>query len=494
MPYYNEIFSTDGQVRPHYEKIFNHWKKLAPKRRNELHTRSKILFSGDYAQDSLPRILIQSEFKILSQGVEQRAQAILAFLQDYCTKGSKWNRIMPAHTLHTMIERHHMTNTLRKLRPEQIAFPYGPDIIRNRAGQWRVVEDSAGILGGMGDLVKSHKILYQMIPKFRNILKVESRGVHDPLEYYARLARYYCEKAAANGGIPLLYLQPYDVEPDQETRRLAQIFSNLGIKSITTSNHLRKLEVKEGRNKGIFLKSAKKNERVGALILRAWPEGLDHSGFRFDLGKLWDSKNGDYLNELTLNFARAIRPLEMPSLTDALRAGHTWTNFSPGVQFVNDKVFGLYVDTMIRRYLKQTPIIESIRAKSVATRTQRFGWRLDSTVIRNLRRSPERYVIKQVDEDGGSGVWIGQKESKRSLSGIIEKLRDAPQKFIVQDFEHLSVLDNRIVDLRIHAHVDAEQIIVSNTPWGRANWIHANGKVNISSNGFTSPVVVLREV
>ncbi len=69
----------------------------------------------------------------------------------------------------------------------------------------------------------------------------------------------------------------------------------------------------------------------------------------------------------------------------------------------------------------------------------------------------------------------------------------SPEKYIVQEFEHLSVLDNRIVDLRIHAHVDCEEIIVSNTPWGRANWMHGNGKVNIGSGGFASPVLVVNE-
>jgi uncharacterized circularly permuted ATP-grasp superfamily protein len=93
---------------------------------------------------------------------------------------------------------------------------------------------------------------------------------------------------------------------------------------------------------------------------------------------------------------------------------------------------------------------------------------------------------------GGSGVWIGQKESRKSLNKIVEKLWSEPERYIVQQFEHLSVLDDRIVDLRIHAHVDSEQIIVSNTPWGRANWLRSNGKVNIGSDGFCSPVVVVR--
>ena len=84
------------------------------------------------------------------------------------------------------------------------------------------------------------------------------------------------------------------------------------------------------------------------------------------------------------------------------------------------------------------------------------------------------------------------KESKESLTDLLESLRREPERYIVQEFEHLSVLDDRIVDLRIHAHIDSDRIIISNTPWGRANWIHGDGKVNIGSNGFTSPVVVLK--
>lgn len=489
MPYFNEIYSTDGQVRPHYAGVLTHWRSIAPKARRALHTRSKQLFWGDYAQDPLPRVLTQSEFEFLSRGVEQRARAILAFLQDYSTRGTRWSRIMPAHTLNSIIARHHTGNALKKIKPDQIAFPYGPDIIRNRAGQWRVVEDSAGLLGGMGDLLHSHKILYRQVPQFRNILANASNGVNDPLEFFGHLAQHFSSKAAQNAGIPLLYLRAYGDEPDQETRRLARAFEHFGIESTTSSSHLKKILIQGGKEPGIFLKTAGKTRRIGALILRDGPEQFDARRLRVQLKKIRSTKDGLCHNERTLRF---FRTLMAPPLEAALLNGHAWTNFSPGVQFVNDKTFGLYVDTMIRRFLKEAPLLESIPARPVAVRTQSRGWRLDRSVLTTLRRDKDRFVVKQVDDDGGTGVWIGHKESKSSLEQLIEKLRKEPEKYIIQDFEHLSVLDNRIVDLRLHAHVDYDQIIVSNTPWGRANWINGNGKVNIGSNGFTSPVVVMR--
>ena len=97
------------------------------------------------------------------------------------------------------------------------------------------------------------------------------------------------------------------------------------------------------------------------------------------------------------------------------------------------------------------------------------------------------------DEDGGSGVWIGRKLTRNALSRVVERVRETPGRFILQEFEHLSVLENRIVDLRIHAHVDCERVIVSKTPWGRAKWLGGDGKVNIGAGGFASPVVVVRD-
>ncbi|MEK6626286.1 MAG: circularly permuted type 2 ATP-grasp protein, partial [Bdellovibrionota bacterium] len=306
MTYYNELFNTDGQVRPHYAEVLNYWKSLPPKDRRALHVRSKRLFAGDYAQDPLPRLLTQDEFQFLSRGVEQRARAILAFLRDYCVKGSRWNRIMPASTLHTMIARHHMGNLLRKINPDQLAFPYGPDIIRDQAGRWRVVEDSAGFIGGIGDLLHGQKILNKLMPGLRDLLPSTSDGVNDPQEFFSMLARHFSQKAAQNDGIPLLYLRPYKDESDQETRRLAQTFAQFGIESTTSTNHLRKIEIREGKDAGIFLKSAGRTQRIGALIFHAGPEQLDNRALRIQMTKLRDPKNRIYMNEIVQAFIRAL--------------------------------------------------------------------------------------------------------------------------------------------------------------------------------------------
>ena len=191
MTYYDEIFTKDGAIRPHYARIYDLWSSIPAKERRALHEKSKPLFSGDYFQDPLPRILTREEIRELRAGVHQRARAILAFLRDYCTRGKRWRRVMSEATLLAVIERHHPENILRKIDPDLLAFPYGPDIIRDLHGRWRIVEDSAGVIGGLGDLARSRDILYRLMPGLRAILK-EDAG--DPLEYLEQLARYFYER------------------------------------------------------------------------------------------------------------------------------------------------------------------------------------------------------------------------------------------------------------------------------------------------------------
>ena len=474
--YYNEIFGAKGAVRPHYAEIYAHWETLSKSQRQSLQQHSLQHHSGDYAQDPLPRILTSAEAFSLRAGTEQRARAILAFLFDYSIKGHRWRKVMPAYIIKSIIARHHSTNFLAELNPETIAFPYGPDIIRDRFGEWRVVEDSGGYIGGMGDLLRNRKTLFKLVPEFRSSL----RKIDDPNDFFKELADYYKIRAARNNGIALLFLSDFENEPDQETRNLAQKFNRLGIEVTNYSNRRKKLITEKNE---IFLVTPQKKQKVGALILRAPPEHLEMQSLRILLQQY---RNGNYKD---MNFREEF---SYHSFKNIIKDGTLWTNFSPGVQFVNDKIFGLYIDSMIRHFLHEDPILKTISAKPFGLRQSAGNWKINQKLLRTVRQDMDRFVIKKVDIDGGEGVWIGPKESKRTLEELIPKVRLNPEKYIVQDFEHLSVLENKIVDLRMHAHVDHEKIIVSNTPWGRANWIKGDGKVNISTNGFTSPVVVLK--
>lgn len=481
--YFDEITGPDGKVRDHYAEVYRQWRSMPERARISLHRDSARLYAGDYRQDPFPRILTESELQFLRRGVDQRARAIFAFIQSYCSRDNRWKRVMPVKRFEAILSRHDNEETLSKLQPDNATFPFGPDLIRDCQGGWKVVEDSAGILGGIGDLIEGRKILFRQVPGFRDTLSCSD----DPRDFFRELAQYFSSKAAGKGGIPLLYLRAYRDEPDQETRRLAKIFQSFGIETVTATHPAKRLIVEEG---GVFLQSRGSKIRIGALIFHASPEQHDARAAQLLLRR-YQAKN---TIRTRLNFSADLaQALLAPPIQRAILNGVVWSNFSPGLHFVNDKAFGLNVDAMIRVLLQERPILESISATSAALQLRNGSWRLDRKVLARLRKDRRRYVVKIADEDGGGGVWIGQKEDRNSLERLILRMRCTPANFIIQEFEHLSVLENRIVDLRIHAHVDCERIIVSSTPWGRANWLRGNGKVNIGSGGFASPVVVVRD-
>lgn len=413
--WFDEIYDSNGRIREHYKSVYTQWKSIPSLEKRKFRGLSKNLFSGDYPLDSLIRVLTYSELSLLQKGVTQWAKAIRAFLFDYYYRNNRWK-----------------------------------NIIRDRNGKWRIVEDSAGMLGGIGDLLPIRKIIRKLIPGYQTVL----RSSNHLKDFFCCLIYHFQKIASLNKGIPLLYLRPFKHERDHETQRLASIFKSLGCEVITSDN-FRKILLIE--NDKIFLETFRKKERVGYLIFHSDPEQMDRhysiATFRWLLFKK------------IIPYQILKRPFKCV-LQRALCKNQIRTNFSPGVQFVNDKVFGLFVDSLIHFYLKESPILESIPAKSLTYRSQVGGWRLDKSALKNIIRQKDNFVIKRVDEDGGIGVWIGQKHSRREFNKLQGMILKEPEKYIVQQFEHLSVLENRIVDLRIHTHVDMERIITSNTPWG----------------------------
>lgn len=472
---YNEIYDANGQVRKHYRKIYEYWQTLPKAHVKNLFTMSKSLLADDYHVDPLPRLLTRDDQQFLRRGVKQRAGAIRAFLVEYYQKKRRWEKIIPPNILEQILRRHNSQHFLGKLDHRSLAFPFGPDIMRDRAGQWRIVEDSAGCLGGFGDMIAIRKTLHKLVPEYKRALK---NSFH-PGDFFSRLASHYRDIAGARGGTAIMLLPDFEKGDDHEIQRLGKIFEGYGVDVITMSERRKKICFKDD---GVFLKRRNgSKKKIGYVAFYSSPESAELNWLFFILL----AKKG------LLEENQALDHYIGKSLTSALLAGHAATNFSPGTRFINDKMFGTYVDSLIEFYLKESPILSSLPSQPMAYFSRNGKWRADQSLLRKVVREKDKYVIKKVDEDGGSCVWIGCKHTRVGFEKIVRVVADEPEVYICQQYEPMSMLEDRIVDLRIHTHVDLERIIVNKTPWGRANWESGDGKVNLSAHGFVSPVVVL---
>jgi uncharacterized circularly permuted ATP-grasp superfamily protein len=470
--WFDEIRDVRGNVRPHYQALSQCWQSLNRSQVAKMFQTSREMFAGDYPQDPLPRVITANEFFVLRTGVEQRGRAIRKFLIDYYSGGRRWKRVFHPKVLRSILSRNHRVNVKGELKLNAIAFPFGPDIIRDQQGQWRIIEDSAGCLGGFGDLITGRKILLKTVPNYRQIFEDAS----EPKHFFRELAAYYKCRAKEHDGVAVFY--PYGDNSDHEEERIAKIFRDDGILTVHQASG-DDLSLRFQSKKVYLYRRGKKIDRVGYIVLRASPENMNLVHLLHALNKL---RNRDI---------RKSKIEHMNSLFTSMLSGTIATNFSPGTRFINDKMFGIYVDAIIENYLGESPILTSIPAHSLTILSATGRWRVDERKLTRSIQHKDDYVFKRVDQDGGDGVWIGHKQTKSEIAKLADAIRAEPEKYIYQEFEHLSVLQDRIVDLRIHAHVDADRIIISNTPWGRANWLQGDGKVNLGSNGFTSPVVVV---
>ena len=531
IPFYNEIFDESGKVRPQYEKVYEVYKTLTPGRTKEYSRKSVELFLGDQALDSIPRVLTESEMAELQKGVRQRGTALRLFLEDYYSGGKKWQKIIPPKILERIIDRSGESAYAGLIDPKKISFPYGPDIVRDHEGVWRVLEDNPGNIGGPGDIIKGREILLGEIPEYRKALDIRD----NPERFFKNLISRYKTADGKEIGKIVLYTLPLNELADKEDIRIRQIFEKHGVECVFPGNKRKRLHVTANgvylekrtstglkREKVSFvimnsdhkhldwshpatreaalleeasdhvvsyrsLKMIKKRDRKQILLIEAAMKPDQATG-KVDVVKLEAAINGSrWRNEYSIGVGK-----RAPGLIQAILDGKVNTNYMPGLDFIGDKEFNAYVDDLVRLYTGEEPILKNIPSQSFALKNAVGEDVLDNKFFDHVFKNKDRYVVKVVDGRGGEGIWVGPKVSQTEFDKAKAEIIKEPWRFRAQEFRHLSVLDDRIVDLRLISHVDDSGVLISETPWGRAISMHGDGKVNVSSNGFESPVVVVR--
>lgn len=525
-PGYDEIFDSNGQVRAQYEGFYSVWSRMTKKQRQSYLKTSRQAFEGDNALAELPRVLTGAEYdQVIKPGVEQRAKALRAFLQDHYSGRRTYEKagVVPADVLRRIISRGYELGYDQAVKPEHIWFLYGPDIIRDERGQFRVIEDNPGFIGGLGDL----RLAYEESLKLyrQDSAKAPYRS---PEEFYKSLAAKYQAEAAKYGGKAVVYMiPPY---PDKEDMRIQEIFRDYGIETLSTRTN-RRLKISGSGTVSIqnIKDPSQPLEKVGFVAMlgeHSWMdpghsqskvklavqelEGHLEAGhldadterqMRSMLDKLRENPESVRMVDVhnlinkrsvwknTLRAAVAAAP-ESHGLVDAILNGKVGSNYAPGVDFIGDKEFYVFVEDMIRFYLKEEPILKNIA-------TERFAdpksGRLNEILYKRIFDDLSKYVIKKVDGRGGDSVWVGPKISANEVSKLRDLIARDPSLYIVQKFTPLSRMNDLIVDMRVITDVSPNDILVAETPWGRGLPMDGNGKVNLSDQGREVTILVQAE-
>ncbi|MES2963055.1 MAG: circularly permuted type 2 ATP-grasp protein [Bdellovibrionota bacterium] len=530
---YNEVFDENGQVRPSYQKILPAWASRVHhmtdyERKTYLEIKRGNLDSN--AINDLPRMIMKSEYDVIEKGVHQRERAIQAFLKDHYsgTKAYAKRGIVSEALVNEIIIRNGedgYRNVIDVNTP--MNFLYGPDLIRGPDGVMRALEDNIGFVGGFGDIVIAQEITERLYPE----IKVHYR-YPKAIEWYRQLLTRYSQQAEKFGGKVVMYSDP-NITDDSEDKRTNELFEKLGVEVITPTSE-RRLVFEAG---GVYAQGPKGEgrEKVGFIVQNiehadgdlAHPAALEKAildaaaGFIADKkGRVSKKLRGDVLEALMsydpvhgdktsqlANLKYLLRDTayrvnlsegskRAKGLVDAILEGRVGSSYSPGAEFVGDKQMYTHIESFIRFYLNEEPIIKNVETYMFnVAGTQEVDEKVLDKVFGEDRkgRDLKNWVIKPVDGRGGDGIIFGADVRPEQIPAIIERIKESPQRKQVQRNTPPSVMTaNRIIDMRPLTYSTRESAIVTPVPWSRSATADKSKLINVSSGGAVNGVFIIR--
>jgi len=362
-----------------------------------------------FPYDLLPRIVTAKEWETVERGLAQRITALNMFLKDIYNQGDILrDGILPADLVYTS---EHYRREMRNVAvPRDIYVSVcGTDLIRLPDGSYAVLEDNLRVPSGVSYMLANRQVMKRVFPRL-----FSNYGVR-PVDYYG--------KALLNS---LNYLAPID-RPEPTVVLLTPGVFNSAYFEHTFLARLMGIALVEGRDllvhdNVVYMRTTAGLQRVDVIYRRIDDDFLDPMTFRKD------------------------STLGVAGLFNAYRAGNVVLANAIGTGVADDKAIYAYMPKIIKYYLDEDPILQSIETYLLDDDKQR------EYVLNNL----EKLVVKAVGESGGYGMLIGPASTQRERDDFKDKIIAHPRRFIAQPTISLSVapcfIDGRIeprhIDLR----------------------------------------------
>ena len=424
--FFDEMFSAEGTVRPHYAALFERFQSLDQEEFDQRRTavdaaflRQGITFTvySDeqgteriFPFDLVPRIIPNTEWMHIEAGLIQRMKALNLFLKDlYTDQRILKEKVIPAEEI----------LTAKHYRPEMVGVPVpkdiyihicGSDMVRDREGTYFVLEDNGRCPSGVSYLLENRVAMKRAFPNL-----FSSVGVR-PVDHYTQ---------------DLLSVLQY-IAPQASDKPPTVVLLTPGIYNSAYFEHSflarqMGIQIVEGQDlvvqdKVVYMRTTKGLERVDTIYRRLDDDFLDPTVFRKD------------------------SMLGVPGLIEAYRAGNVSLANAVGTGVADDKVTYKFVPDMIKFYLSEEPILQNVPTYLAS----------DPKECEYILTHIEKLVVKSANESGGYGMLVGPASSKKQCDEFRELVKANPRNFIAQPTLNLSRhpsycdggFDGRHIDLR----------------------------------------------
>jgi uncharacterized circularly permuted ATP-grasp superfamily protein len=430
--FFDEVFTDDGRVRDHYRALVDRLRSLTPEElerrervRDRLFHTQGITFTvyGDdagvertFPMDLLPRIIPADEWAHIEQGVIQRVTAMNRFLEDLY--------VGEQAAVHDGVVPRWLLRSAEGLRREAFGIPVphearclvsGVDLVRDRHGTYRVLEDNLRNPSGISYVLENRAAMTRVLP-----VAFASQHVR-PVDHYG----------------PLLLKALREVAPPAAGEHPCAVVLTPGMFNSAYFEHAflaRQLgvELVEGGDlvvdeHVVYMRTTRGLERVDVIYRRVDDDFLDPVVFRPD------------------------STLGVPGLLAAARAGNVTIANAVGNGVADDKAVYAYVPALIRYYLGEEPILPNVETYLLWDDEQRaeVSDRLDEL------------VVKPVAESGGYGMLIGPAAGDAEIAEFRQRIDDDPRGYIAQEVVSLSRHPTLVGDRLGGRHVDLRPFAIA---------------------------------
>jgi len=466
--FYDELMLSEGKARPGSEILVQRLNSLPD---GEIAARQKAAEAAMYNMgitftvygndegtekifpfDIVPRIVEAHDWTFIDRGLKQRIHALNLFIQDiYHDQKILKDKIIPEEMI--LGASSFRSQCLGLSVPKDIwCHITGTDLVRDRDGQYYVLEDNLRCPSGVSYMLESRQVLKRTLP-----VAFEASQVRPIDDYPARLLetlQYLAPEYVSSPTVVVLTPGRYN-SAYFEHSYLAQ---QMGVELVEGSD----LVVMDGF---VQMRTTRGFQRVDVIYRRIDDDFIDPKAFRAD------------------------SMLGVPGLMDVYRNGRVALANAPGTGIADDKAVYAYLPQIVKYYLGEDMILPNVPTHICADKKE-----LDY-VLANL----DKLVVKATNESGGYGMLVGPHSTKKQQAEFAELIKKNPRNYIAQPTLALSRspvivedhFEGRHVDLRPYVLYGKEIYVV---PGGLTRVAFKKGSlvVNSSQGGGSKDTWVLR--
>jgi len=444
--FYDELLTSSGNPRTAARGMINFLQRLPEEEINERRSAAELAIRDmgisftvyteggnidrNWPFDIIPRTITAKEWSKISLGLQQRTRALNCFIDDIYNKQSILaDQLMPADIV---LESTNYKPQCRGVSPRYGAWAHicGSDLVRNSNGKFYVLEDNLRVPSGVSYMLENREITKRVLPEL-----FENYSIQPVDDYPSKLYQTLASLSPQKMGKPCIVVLTPGIYNSAyfEHAFLAQ---SMGAELVEGN------DLHTDDDDCVYMRTVDGPVKVDVVYRRIDEDFIDPEAFRQD------------------------SMLGVPGIMRAWKAGNVAIANAPGSGVADDKVIYAYVPDMIRYYLKQEPLIDSVKTYLCMVEKDR------EYVLANL----DKLVVKPANESGGYGIMVGPHASTQTRREFAALIENNPRNYIAQPTLSLSTAPTYIDDTVEPRHLDLRPFILQ----GKDTWVTPGGLTRVA--------------